>query len=140
MASDIEFEFDPAEESDEVDMEQPAEAVPVDTDEPAEAAEVDAEEPAEAAGGEGDQLVGTVKWFSDAKGYGFIAQESGEDIFVHFSAIQEEGYRSLNDGQLVTYEVEQTDRGPQAVNVVKIKQTDRKSDRAKKPESTDYYL
>lgn len=74
----------------------------------------------EASQDDSDRLTGTVKWFSDAKGYGFIAQESGEDIFVHFSAIQEDGYRSLNEGQQVTYEIEHTDRGPQAVNVVKV--------------------
>jgi len=68
---------------------------------------------------EGGRLTGKVKWFSNVKGYGFIEQENGEDIFVHFSAIQEEGYRSLDEGQAVTYEVEHTDKGPQAVNVTK---------------------
>lgn len=62
---------------------------------------------------------GTVKWFNNAKGYGFIApQEGGDDVFVHYSAIQSEGYRSLNEGQNVNYEVEQGPKGLQATNVV----------------------
>ncbi|MDN6029023.1 MAG: cold-shock protein [Lactobacillus sp.] len=61
---------------------------------------------------------GTVKWFNSDKGYGFIAGEDGTDVFVHFSAIKVDGYKSLNEGQKVTYEVEQGERGPQAVNVV----------------------
>ncbi|MBU0493148.1 MAG: cold shock domain-containing protein [Chloroflexi bacterium] len=66
-----------------------------------------------------ERLTGTVKWFSNVKGYGFLSQENGEDIFVHFSAIQMEGYRSLDEGMQVTYEIENTDKGPQAVNVDK---------------------
>ena len=62
---------------------------------------------------------GTVKWFNDAKGYGFISQGSGDDIFVHFSAIQSEGFRTLAEGEEVEFEVTQTDRGLQAANVVK---------------------
>lgn len=65
-------------------------------------------------------LQGTVKWFSAEKGYGFIEQENGNDIFVHFSAIAEDGYRSLNEGQRVIYEVVEGERGPQASNVQKI--------------------
>ncbi len=68
----------------------------------------------------GGRLTGKVKWFSNVKGYGFIEQENGEDIFVHFTAIQEDGYRSLEEGQQVSYEVEQTEKGPQAVRVVKV--------------------
>ncbi len=69
---------------------------------------------------ESGRLTGKVKWFSNVKGYGFIEQENGEDIFVHFTAIQEDGYRSLEEGQQVSYEIEQTDKGPQAVNVIKV--------------------
>jgi cold shock protein len=61
--------------------------------------------------------VGTVKWFNADKGYGFIQPESGEDVFVHFSAIQTSGYRSLNEGQTVEFEVAQGPKGPQAANV-----------------------
>jgi len=62
---------------------------------------------------------GTVKWFNNSKGYGFIApNEGGDDVFVHFSAIQSEGYRTLNEGQNVSYEVEQGPKGLQATNVV----------------------
>ena len=61
--------------------------------------------------------VGTVKWFNADKGYGFIAPESGEDVFVHFSAIQSSGYRSLNEGQTVEFDVAQGPKGPQAANV-----------------------
>jgi cold shock protein len=61
--------------------------------------------------------VGTVKWFNADKGYGFIQPESGEDVFVHFSAIQTSGYRSLNEGQTVEFDVAQGPKGPQAANV-----------------------
>lgn len=60
---------------------------------------------------------GTVKWFNDEKGFGFIAQESGPDIFVHYSAINGSGRRSLNDGQAVSFEVTDGQKGPQATNV-----------------------
>ncbi|WP_270454293.1 cold shock domain-containing protein [Halonatronomonas betaini] len=63
---------------------------------------------------------GTVKWFNDQKGFGFIERESGDDVFVHFSAIQDEGFKSLEDGQDVEFEVVEGDRGPQAENVVAI--------------------
>ncbi|MEC3885907.1 cold-shock protein [Halobacillus litoralis] len=62
---------------------------------------------------------GTVKWFNAEKGYGFIQVEGGNDVFVHFSAIQEEGFKSLEEGQAVTFEIVEGDRGPQAANVVK---------------------
>jgi cold shock protein len=61
--------------------------------------------------------VGTVKWFNADKGFGFIAPESGEDVFVHFSAIQSTGYRSLDEGQPVEFDITQGQRGPQAANV-----------------------
>jgi cold shock protein len=61
--------------------------------------------------------VGTVKWFNADKGYGFISPESGADVFVHFSAIQASGYRSLEEGQKVEFDVEQGQRGLQAANV-----------------------
>ena len=61
--------------------------------------------------------VGTVKWFNADKGYGFIQPESGEDVFVHFSAIQTSGYRSLNEGQAVEFDVAQGPKGQQAANV-----------------------
>lgn len=62
---------------------------------------------------------GTVKWFNNSKGYGFIApNEGGDDVFVHFSAIKSDGYRTLNEGQNVSYEVEQGPKGLQATNVV----------------------
>lgn len=60
---------------------------------------------------------GTVKWFNERKGYGFIEQEDGPDVFVHFSGIIGEGFRSLNEGDRVTFDIEQGDRGPAAVNV-----------------------
>lgn len=62
--------------------------------------------------------VGKVKWFNAEKGFGFITNEEGKDIFVHFSAIQADGYKSLEEGQTVDYDVTETDRGPQAQNVV----------------------
>ena len=62
---------------------------------------------------------GTVKWFNDQKGYGFITPESGSDVFVHHSAIQGDGYKSLSEGQAVTFEIEQGPKGSHAKNVVK---------------------
>ena len=63
---------------------------------------------------------GTVKWFNAEKGFGFISQESGPDVFAHFSEIQSNGFKSLEDGQKVTFEVEQGQRGLQATNITKI--------------------
>ena len=62
---------------------------------------------------------GKVKWFNAEKGFGFIEREEGEDVFVHFSAIQSDGFKSLDEGQSVTFEIEQGQRGPQATNVQK---------------------
>jgi CspA family cold shock protein len=63
---------------------------------------------------------GTVKWFNATKGYGFIQRESGGDVFVHFSAIQGEGYRSLNEGEAVEFDVTEGPKGLQAANVVRL--------------------
>ncbi len=65
-------------------------------------------------------ISGTVKWFNDEKGYGFIAQEGGKDVFVHFSAINGEGRKTLVEGQQVTMEVTQGQKGPQAENVTPL--------------------
>ena len=62
---------------------------------------------------------GKVKWFNAEKGYGFITSSEGKDVFVHFSAIQCEGYKTLDEGLAVTFEIVESDRGPQAANVVK---------------------
>ncbi|AMV60841.1 Cold shock protein CspA [Pediococcus damnosus] len=62
---------------------------------------------------------GKVKWFNPDKGYGFINRENGDDVFVHFSAIQGDGFKTLEEDQEVTFDVEDSDRGPQAVNVQK---------------------
>ncbi len=62
---------------------------------------------------------GTVKWFSDKKGYGFIEQEDGPDIFVHYSSINASGFKTLAEGDQVTFDVEESDRGPVAKNVSK---------------------
>ncbi|MFH1672999.1 MAG: cold-shock protein [Pseudomonadota bacterium] len=63
---------------------------------------------------------GTVKWFNDKKGFGFIEQEEGGDIFVHHSAINMSGFKTLSEGDRVTFDVEETDRGPTAKNVTKL--------------------
>ncbi|WP_270764787.1 cold-shock protein [Weissella confusa] len=63
---------------------------------------------------------GTVKWFNADKGFGFLSRESGDDVFVHFSAIQGDGFKSLEEGQAVSFEVQQGDRGLQAASVTKL--------------------
>lgn len=62
---------------------------------------------------------GTVKWFNAEKGFGFIEREGGDDVFVHFSAIQSEGYKTLEEGQEVEFDIVEGNRGPQAANVIK---------------------
>ncbi|MBI4496208.1 MAG: cold shock domain-containing protein [Deltaproteobacteria bacterium] len=66
------------------------------------------------------KLTGRVKWFNDSKGYGFIEQEGGRDIFVHYTAIQGEGFKSLAEGQKVEFEISEGTKGPQATKVVKL--------------------
>jgi CspA family cold shock protein len=65
-------------------------------------------------------MVGKVKWFSAEKGFGFIAREDGDDVFVHFSAIKDEGFKTLNEGQAVEFDIVEGARGPQASNVVRM--------------------
>ncbi len=65
-------------------------------------------------------LEGTVKWFNESKGFGFIQQESGPDVFVHYSALTGDGFKTLAEGQKVRFEIVQSDRGPKASNVEKI--------------------
>ena len=67
-----------------------------------------------------ERVQGTVKWFNATKGYGFISREGGEDVFVHFSAIQSQGYRSLNEGQRVEFTIERGPKGLQASDVVAV--------------------
>lgn len=66
------------------------------------------------------RVKGRVKWFNDSKGFGFIEQEGGKDVFVHYTAIQGEGYKSLTEGQEVEFEVYESKKGLQATNVVKL--------------------
>lgn len=65
-------------------------------------------------------MTGTVKWFNAEKGYGFIKDEEGKDIFVHFSSINSDGYKTLEEGQKVTYDLVESERGPQAKNVTVV--------------------
>jgi CspA family cold shock protein len=68
-------------------------------------------------------MKGTVKWFNNAKGYGFIGRDDGADVFVHYSAISSEGYKSLQEGDVVDFEIVQGQKGPQAANVMKSEHT-----------------
>ena len=70
-------------------------------------------------GGSVERLKGTVKWFNNAKGYGFIGRNDGPDVFVHYSAINSEGYKSLQEGDQVEFEITEGQKGPQAANVVR---------------------
>ncbi|HVP56870.1 MAG: cold-shock protein [Candidatus Eisenbacteria bacterium] len=63
---------------------------------------------------------GRVKWFNESKGYGFIEQENGPDVFVHYSAIEDQGFKTLSEGQEVEFEIKQGEKGPQATKVVKL--------------------
>ena len=65
-------------------------------------------------------MTGTVKWFNAEKGYGFISVEDGDDVFAHFSAIQSDGFKTLEEGQKVNFDIVQGARGPQAANIVKL--------------------
>ncbi|MBC7877375.1 MAG: cold-shock protein [Anaerolineales bacterium] len=67
-----------------------------------------------------ERILGTVKWFNGSKGYGFLAREGGADVFVHFSAIQGDGFKNLEEGQKVEFTVEKGPKGPQATNVVVV--------------------
>jgi CspA family cold shock protein len=65
-------------------------------------------------------MEGTVKWFNNSRGYGFVGRENGPDVFVHYSGIAGDGYRTLQEGDRVTFEIAQGPKGPQAANVVKV--------------------
>ena len=67
-----------------------------------------------------ERIIGTVKWFNNTKGYGFIGRDGGDDVFVHFSAIKGEGYRSLEEGQKVEFSIQQGPKGLQAADVIKV--------------------
>lgn len=67
-----------------------------------------------------ERIKGKVKWFNNAKGYGFLGRDDGPDVFVHYSAIKTEGYKSLQEGDEVEFEIVQGDKGPQAENVTKL--------------------
>ena len=69
------------------------------------------------------QLLGTVKWFNNAKGYGFIGHDGGKDVFVHFSSIDRDGYKSLKEGDAVSFDIVEGDKGPQADHVVRTTHT-----------------
>jgi len=98
------------EQQDVVAAEVEEETVEVEVEVEEEAAETEAEEA-------GERVEGTVKWFSNPKGYGFISHEGGDDVFVHYSEIQGSGFRSLNAGERVEFTVRQSEKGPRAAQV-----------------------
>ena len=106
--------FETEEASDEVEAEG--------TEETEEAEEAQEAEEAEEAQEAGAKVEGTVKWFSNPKGYGFISREGGEDVFVHYSAIQGSGFRSLSAGERVEFVVKASDKGPRASEVRSLEQ------------------
>jgi CspA family cold shock protein len=67
-----------------------------------------------------ERINGTVKWFNDAKGFGFISREGGPDVFVHYSAVSSDGFKSLAEGDKVEFEIVEGQKGPQAANVIKV--------------------
>jgi len=67
-----------------------------------------------------ERVTGTVKWFNSEKGYGFISREGGKDVFVHYSSLEGSGFRNLNEGERVEFEVEEASKGPQATNVKRL--------------------
>jgi CspA family cold shock protein len=103
-----------AEEETEEEVVAEAETEPEATAEEEAAAEEEAEE--------GERLTGTVKWFSNPKGYGFISRDDGEDVFVHYSSIRGGGFKSLNEGERVEFTIEQSDKGPRAADVKSLEE------------------
>src|SRR5437879_6311919 len=83
-----------------------------------------------------DRLKGTVKWFNNAKGYGFIGRDDGPDVFVHYSAISSEGYKSLQEGDPVEFEIVQGQKGPQAANVSKGSQEQSSQEQASREQAS----
>ncbi|NLO74203.1 MAG: cold shock domain-containing protein [candidate division WS1 bacterium] len=80
------------------------------------------------------RLQGRVKWFDARKGYGFIEREGEDDVFVHYSSIQMEGYKALEDGEEVEFEIVQSDRGPQAANVTRLTKASSSAPEATEPD------
>ena len=111
VEAEVDEAFEAEDASEEVEVEAEAEEMEA----------VEAEETDEAEG-TGNKVEGTVKWFSNPKGYGFISREGGEDVFVHYSAIEGSGFRSLSAGERVEFVVKSSDKGPRAAEVRSLEQ------------------